>query len=312
MLDRALEFRLPLLTGGDVRAAQQALLRAGLLAGEADGVYGPRTRDAVARLQRQRGLPADGVLRPPLYATLLPEAPPALTLAPGWQAALRPFLARLREFHGAPVGQGSRRWRLEAAGLRFQGEDAPRRSPGAPTTATRCWQRHGTALQQAAQRFGVPVELLLATACTESGGNAAAVREEPGYLDDDRTPQRVSPGLMQTLIGTAREALHDPTLDRARLLDPAVSAAAGAALIRAQAQRARLPSGYDPPLVAVAYNACSLRAAEEPVWGLVQTRRDASHGHADAFCAFFNDAVAVLAIAPPAPETPSFAALRAS
>ena len=74
--------------------------------------------------------------------------------------------------------------------------------------------------------------LLLATACAESGGRADAVREEPGYAGDEATPQRVSPGLMQTLIGTAREALGDPSLDRARLLDPAVSLLAGAAVIR--------------------------------------------------------------------------------
>jgi soluble lytic murein transglycosylase-like protein len=173
------------------------------------------------------------------------------------------------------------------------------------------WQRHGETFQAAARRSGVPVELLLATACTESGGHAEAVREEPGYVSDAATPERVSPGLMQTLISTARDALHDPGLDRARLLDPATSIAVGAALIRRQALRSGQPTGFDPPLVAVAYNAGSLRAtgeAENP-WGLVQTRRDAAHWHADSFCAFFNDALAVLADSPPEATTPSFSRL---
>ena len=167
-------------------------------------------------------------------------------------------------------------------------------------------------MQAAAARFGVPVELLLATACTESGGRADAVREEPGYVSDEATPQRVSPGLTQTLIGTAREALGDPSLDRARLLDPATSLLAGAALIRRQAVSGRRPTGFDPPLVCIAYNAGSLResaAAADCPWGLVQTRRDARHWHADSFVAFFNDGFAVLADDPPDAGTPSFSIL---
>jgi hypothetical protein len=37
----------------------------------------------------------------------------------------------------------------------------------------------------------------------------------------------------------------------------------------------------------------------------VQTRR-AEHWHADAFCAFFNDAISVLQAVPPEEATPSF------
>jgi transglycosylase-like protein with SLT domain len=193
----------------------------------------------------------------------------------------------------------------------LDGDETPPRTPGPPRTAALAWERFRAPMQDAARRSGVPVELLLATACTESGGRADAVREEPGYVSDEATPQRVSPGLMQTLIGTAREALGDPSLDRARLLDLAVSLRAGAAVIRRQAVSGRRPTAFDPPLVCVAYNAGGLRendAAGCP-WGLAQTRRDARHWHADAFVAFFNDAAAVLADDPPDGGTPSFATL---
>ncbi len=129
----------------------------------------------------------------------------------------------------------------------------------APQAAALAWDRFREPMEAAAACFGVPVELLLATACTESGGRADAVREEPGYISDEETPQRVSPGLMQTLIGTAREALGDPSLNRARLLDPAVSLLAGAAVVQRQAVSGRRPTGFDPPLVCIAYNAGSLR-----------------------------------------------------
>lgn len=312
VLDRDLSFRFPLLSGDDVRAVQQALVRSGALRAEADGVFGPLTRDAVAALQRRAGLPADGVLRRGTWDRLLPSVPLApRRAAPDWRDALRPFLPRLCTPHGPPVGCGARRWRLTPSGVALDGNDAPPRSPGPPRTVSGAWVRFRAPMQAAASRFGVPVELLLATACTESGGRADAVREEPGYVSDAETPQRVSPGLMQTLIGTAREALGDPSLDRARLLDPATSLLAGAALVRRQAISGRRPTGFDPPLVCIAYNAGSLRespAADCP-WGLVQTRRDTSHWHADSFVAFLNDGFAVLADDPPDAGTPSFLVL---
>jgi hypothetical protein len=225
ILERSIAFRLPLATGEDVRAAQFALIRQGALRAEADGVYGPATRDAVLGFQRRQGLAADGVLGPATWARLMGE--PALRRERPWREALLPFLPSLREWHGA---KGTRRWRLSAEGVAFEGEAAPRRNDP-PRMAAACWAIHRVALEAAATRFTVPVELLLATACIESGGRAEAVREEPGYLSDEATPHRVSPGLMQTLISSAREALGDPKLDRPRLLDPVVSARAGAAFI---------------------------------------------------------------------------------
>ena len=301
-LDRSLSFRLPLIAGADVRQAQQALRRAGMGSLATDGIFGPATRDAVRRFQQAQGLLADGILGPVSWRRLMQAAPPSTTPA-DWRAMLQPFIARLTEVHGAPLGNAPRRWQLTADGLLIDGQ---RPAAGTPMVA-RAWATHGAAMQRAAQAQRVPVELLLACTCTESGGRADALREEPGYLDDETTPDRVSPGLMQTLISTAREALADPKLDRTRLLQPETALAAGAAYIRRQALASRLPTGFDPPLVAIAYNAGSLRPADNP-WGLVQTRR-AEHWHADAFCAFFNDAITVLGAVPPEEATPSFALL---
>jgi hypothetical protein len=301
-LERRLSFRLPLLSGADIRLAQQALRRAGMGNLATDGIFGPATRDAVRRFQQAQSLAADGILGPASWARLMQAAPPG-TMPADWRAMLQPFIARLSEAHGAPIGNAPRRWQLTADGLLIDGQ---RPASGTPMVA-RAWAAHGAAMQRAARAQRVPVELLLACTCTESGGRADALREEPGYLDDETTPDRVSPGLMQTLISTAREALADPTLDRARLLQPDTALAAGAAYIRRQALAGRLPTGFDPPLVAIAYNAGSLRPADNP-WGLVQTRR-AEHWHADAFCAFFNDAMTLLRAVPPEEATPCFALL---
>lgn len=327
-LARELSFRLPLQRGDDVRAVQQALIRAGSLQGAADGIFGPATHRAVLDFQRRMqarhpGFAADGIVGRQSWSALFPDTAPhpiqgyaspeaALGGATDWRTALRPYVQRLMAGSAPPLGQGVRRWRLSPEGLWVEGFVAPPRSPGKLETATRCWRDFRAAFETCAAAYGVPVELLIATACTESGGRAPAIREEPGFISDGATPHRVSPGLMQTLISTAREVLGDASLDRARLLDPATSIRAGAAMIRAQAIRRHLPTHFDPPLVAIAYNAGSLRAradgAPDP-WGMVQTMRG-GHTHADAFVAFFNDCFAVFAAGDaPGTLTPSFWAL---
>ncbi len=82
VLDRDLSFRFPLLSGEDVRAVQQALIRAGAMRAEADGVFGPLTRNAVLRYQRQEWLVEDGECGPCTWNALLDaEAYPPEALA---------------------------------------------------------------------------------------------------------------------------------------------------------------------------------------------------------------------------------------
>jgi Transglycosylase SLT domain len=140
----------------------------------------------------------------------------------------------------------------------------------------------------------------------ESSGNPNAVRHEPGYTSDNATPGKVSIGLMQTLISTARSALNQPNLQGDDLRDPATSIDAGTAYI-VQEQGA---TGFDPPVVACAYNAGSVRHNDgaQNRWKMIQYPIGTSE-HADRWVKWFNDCFLLFAdpaIAAPATTTPSF------
>jgi hypothetical protein len=139
--------------------------------------------------------------------------------------------------------------------------------------------------------------LIIATICTESGGKANAVRLEPGYKSDEATPNKVSPGLTQTLISTASEVMGRK-VDREWLLQPANAIEAGSIYIARQSKK----TGFDPPLVAAAYNAGSLKYQDgkNNRWKLRQFPVGTG-AHCDRFVQFFNDAVYVLKRHPTAP-----------
>ncbi len=56
--------------GAEVRQIQIALVRAGFDPGQADGVFGPKTRQAILQLQRAKGLDVDGVVGPKTLGAL--------------------------------------------------------------------------------------------------------------------------------------------------------------------------------------------------------------------------------------------------
>lgn len=119
-LARELSFRLPLQRGDDVRAVQQALIRAGTLVGAADGIFGPATHRAVVDFQRRMqarhaGFAADGIVGRQSWSALFPEAAPhplagaaipeaGLGGAMEWRAALGPYVQRLMAGSAPPVG----------------------------------------------------------------------------------------------------------------------------------------------------------------------------------------------------------------
>lgn len=59
--DRTLYLRYPNIRGDDVRELQERLNALGFDTGRVDGIFGPRTAEALAEFQRNFGLPADGI-----------------------------------------------------------------------------------------------------------------------------------------------------------------------------------------------------------------------------------------------------------
>lgn len=59
------------INGDDVRAVQDALRAAGFDAGTTDGLYGPKTAEAVVEYQAFKGLKVDGIVGPVTWAALI-------------------------------------------------------------------------------------------------------------------------------------------------------------------------------------------------------------------------------------------------
>lgn len=220
-------------------------------------------------------MPQTGIIDEEVWKALFPTPEPA---APAAGTAL----AGLTENHNF---NGGVQWRLAADGIRIKNAP-PEDTGGQPQTVARIMSDFGPSILKWADHFEVPVELIVATICTETGGKPDAVRTEPGYVSDAATPHRVSPGIMQTLISTAREALGDDAIDRAWLLEADNAIQAGTAYIARQKSR----TGFDPPKVACAYNAGGVykNDGEDNRWKMRQYPIGSSK-HADRFVAWFND-----------------------
>lgn len=195
-------------------------------------------------------------------------------------------LAALMTAHGY---QDSVAWALTTSGISIAG-GAAAGSGGQLVTVRTIWSKFGASAARWAESFRVPVELIVATIATGSRGDPTALRLEPDYVDDDKTPDKVSPGLMQTLISTARDVLRRDDIDRAWLLVPDNSIQAGTACI----DRQRRLTLLDPPKVACAYNAGGLyhdpSAANR--WKMRQYPPGRS-SHGDRFVQWFNDCIAL-------------------
>jgi hypothetical protein len=60
----------PYISGLDIEVVQRALEAAGYAVGQIDGIYGPKTEEAVKAFQRDRGLEDDGIVGPKTCAAL--------------------------------------------------------------------------------------------------------------------------------------------------------------------------------------------------------------------------------------------------
>lgn len=190
---------------------------------------------------------------------------------------------QLREFHG--VFPGSIRWKLTNSGVIIEDDNFPQRTPGEPATVRRVWKDYGAPIEKWGGHYQVPVELIVATICTESGGRPEARRNEPGYVSDRTTPSRVSVGLMQTLISTAQSVV-DEDVDAAWLADPYNSIMAGTSYIASQQYK----TIFDPPLVACSYNAGGIypQNGKKNRWKMLQFPIGSGE-HCDRFVKWFND-----------------------
>ena len=259
--------------------------------------YGQSSSEVWTVLQPEEieGLLADEAIkvREPATPSASSPPPPTTRAPPDVAAWLPPLLAN----HGYPDGQPrSVLWRLDSDGIRISNTQALG-TVGRPKTVEVIWARFGDDIRAWATEYNVPVELIVATICTESGGKPEASRCEPGYRSDQETPRRVSLGLMQTLISTARDTLGKrgfrdiDRIDRAWLFVPRHSIRAGTSYIREQFDRpGKQSTRFDPPKVACAYNAGSLLSNSGTAnrWKMKQHPIDSGF-HADRFVEWFND-----------------------
>lgn len=183
---------------------------------------------------------------------------------------------------------GGVEWRLGGLGLWVDGE-RPEGTRGEPVTMRRIYKEYGKLIRFWAVHYDVPVELIAATIATETRGDPAATREEPGFISDDVTPHHVSTGLMQTLISTAREALRvdipEEVINREWLNNPSNSIMAGTAYIKQQ----EWFTHFHPPMVAAAYNAGRIyEEGSSNRWRMRCYPLNTGH-HIDRFVLWFND-----------------------
>jgi len=319
-LARQLWLTTPMMRGDDILRLQNRLQTSGQAAVQADGIYGRSTRQAVIDYQRANGLEADGIVGAATwtrrFAGVEERAAPAPAAAPAIgipDSSLSDVLAgdelkRQGQLHG--YYQDGCKWRLGRQGIVVD-EKVAAPSDGQMNMVQRCRGDFRQAIATATSKFPVPAELIIACMCTESGGKPTARRLEPGCdtANPERTPSRVSYGLMQTLLSTAREVLKEPNLRLEDTLLPEVSIRSGAAYMWRQSRQTR----FDVPLVAAAYNAGGVYYNNGPDnrWRLRQYPLGTA-AHVDRFVGFFNAALADAQKTRYDRAIPNFAALLAA
>lgn len=208
-------------------------------------------------------------------------------------------MSELTEWHGR---FGGREWRVTPAGVQSRdpgGNGTLHRTGGVPLTMRLYLASWRDQLLSAASSEGVPLPLLLMVVATENGRCLVTdnkpyvipVRREPGYVDDVQTPHRISVGPCHLLISTAQGCMGDPSVNRAWLLDVANNLRAAARYI---AQQVRV-TGFDPVLVAAAYNAGGVYRAVPGESRYGNPWHIRSYGsHLDRAAAWYGDALAAL------------------
>lgn len=188
-------------------------------------------------------------------------------------------MPQMMEFHQYNDGL---RWRLTSSGIEVESANYQMK-PTNQQVIQNVWNDYGKIIEKWSTHYEVPFELIMTAVCVESSGRPKASNAK-------------NVGLMQTLVSTAQSALKDKSITWEDLYDPSLAIKAGTAYMAMQFKS----TGYDPPKVAAAYNAGSLRSGKNP-WAMRQ------YGiHIDKTVAWFNVILAFVAEKPNVPPV-SFA-----
>lgn len=205
-------------------------------------------------------------------------------------------------------------WRLTTKGVEVKGQGIIL-NPKFTTQARKIWETFRNPILAASQKQGVPVPVIIATISTESSGNPKAYRYEPAfytrYIQNKAawknnpyyaSPKRISAsyGLMQIMYTTAYSVGFQGKPED--LYDPQQNLEVGCAYIASAYQVKQ--HRWDPPKIACAYNAGSVRPTTENAWGMY-----CHSGHLDRWIPAYNGAIEVVSvqaipqiITPPATE----------
>lgn len=184
-----------------------------------------------------------------------------------------------------------RKWRLTPEGIEGEGVGFLR-TKGNPATVIQLWEDFGSHILYTSNLLQVPSDMILAMipieAVRKNGRfDPRSNRFEPGYKSDEETPHRRSPGLMQTLISTARamakqyNLVDENQVTTDLLYDPFYSILLGGAYIKHQCDI----YNYDPVLICGAYNAGKVKRSPDTPWRILTYGKT----RLDRYIAFFND-----------------------
>lgn len=212
---------------------------------------------------------------------------------------------------------GGKEWKFDGDGVYVRDYEAgakPLRSAGQPITARAIWNTFSVQLDAAARRFGIPPELLIMTIAVEAAAyreqgftGPATFRWESHVWNRDVSPNSqgdYSAGPMQTLGTTARWVIEAQSLPyhpfqvapvyRTRPVPapashPLYEATANIEIGTAEIKQRIAKTGFDPVLVAAAFNSGGIYQTDTNAWRLK------SYGdHIDRAVKWYGDACAVL------------------
>lgn len=194
---------------------------------------------------------------------------------------------------------GTISWRLTTKGIEVKGQGILLNSKYT-AQAKKIWNTFRAEILAVSKKQHVPIPVIIATISTESSGNPQAYRYEPAfytrYIQNKAawksnpyydSPKRISAsyGLMQILYTTAYSVGFRGKPED--LYDPEQNLEVGCAYIASTYQVQQ--HGWDPPKIACAYNAGSIRPTTENAWGLY-----CHAGHLDRWVPSYNGAIEVV------------------